>query len=503
MSRAGGRPEAEPLWATERNPQRETKGHRVANVSKMLTGAPFMPWQRLAADVAREIDPATGDPWYREVVMLVVRQAGKTTFVRADLTETCLYKPRAQVRYTAQTRSMALSRLERDIWEPINASPLRSFLNPRVGRRTGKPGLNGKGGQERISFTNDAQLGIDSVKTTSGHGPTLDKGAIDEAFAQTDFRVEQAMRPAMVTVPDAQLLVTSAAGDSSSVYLRDKVTLARTRLQLELAKPIHLRTSRTMFLEFAAGPDEDPFSPTTWWHRHPALGHTITEATLWAELEGFGPNLDEFARAYAGVWPSAKVPDPPIPRQAWKDQARTVDEIDWQGDPVWGVDVSWDREWTSIGMAAEHPGVRAYLEVIDHELGTSWAVRRLVQLRGQLGGNVVALDGSGPAMTLALDLEAEGFEVRKLNVQQKAQACSGLHDDIVNELAIHPDDAVLNTALVSAVKRYTGDVWTFWRGKSLADISPLYSVALARQVLAEVLAQRYDSTDSTYGGPED
>ncbi len=38
-----------------------------------------MPWQRAAADVGCEIDPDTGGPAYREVIITVPRQQGKTT----------------------------------------------------------------------------------------------------------------------------------------------------------------------------------------------------------------------------------------------------------------------------------------------------------------------------------------------------------------------------------------------------------------------------------------
>ncbi|WP_182112898.1 hypothetical protein [Actinotalea sp. JY-7876] len=462
-----------------------------------------MPWQRLAADIAHEIDPETGLPWYQEILLVVLRQCGKTTLLRAELTDTCLFKPKARVRYTAQNRLMALGRLEADFWEPINASPLRSFLNPRVGRRTGKPGLSGKNGQEAISFANGATWGIDSVKSTSGHGPSLHKGAIDEAFAHPDARIEQAMTPAMATIPDAQLYIASAAGDASSVYLRQKLEAARARVQLENAKPLHQRVSRTALIEYAAPAGADRADPATWWACHPALGYTITEAKIRAAMESFEHEPEEFDRAYLGWWPSAKVPDPVIPRLAWNDLKVDEDKADWTGEPVWCVDVAPERDWTSIGFAAKTPGARAHLEVIDHEQGPPhWAVRRLVQLRGLLGGNVVAIDGQGGAGALEKDLEREGFIVQRLSLRDKVDACGGLYDDALSGLIKHMGDSVLDGALFSAVKRYTGDAWTFWRGKSLKDITPLYAVTLARHVLVQLWGDDYDPDESTYGGAE-
>lgn len=495
--RPGGRPEAVPLHATERNPQRETTGPRVARVASAM-GTSFMPWQHDAVAITREVDPETGHPWYREVLIVVERQAGKTTLVRADLTETCLFKPHANVRYTAQTRTMALQRLENDMWRPISESPLRAFLDPRVGRRTGKVGLSGKGGQEHIAFANGAGWWIDSVKDTSGHGPTLDKGGIDEAFAQRDARIEQAMNPAMATVPDAQLLIASAAGTTDSTYLRAKLDAAIARLEVENAKPVHARRSRTALIHYAVGPDEDPDDPETWWRRHPALGHTITQATIEASRESFEADPDEFYRAYCGLWTKAKLPDPVVPRQSWQDARLHEDDVDWTGDPVWGIDVSPDHEWASVGMAAAHPGRRAWLEVIDHENGTHWVVRRLVQLREQFGGNYVAIDGAGAAGSLEQDLLDEDFEVVRLSIRQKADACGGFYDDAVTADIAHGDDPVLNTALYSAVKHRVGDGgWVFSRGKSLHDISALYAVVVARWLHARLNGDAYDPDNST------
>ena len=496
MGRAGSRPEAVPLYATERNPSRETTGGRIAAVSRRM-GLPFMPWQSDAADLEHEVDPATGGPWYTTIIEVLLRQTGKTVKLRAELTDTCLYVPHATVRYTAQNRTMALQRLESDIWAPINGSPLRSFLDSRMGRRTGKPGLSGKGGQEHVGFVNGAGLWIDSVKSTSGHGPTLDKGAIDEAFAHQDARIEQAMTPAMATVAHAQLFIASAAGDHTSTYLRERVEAARARVELDATKPLHERTSRTAYIEYAAPEGSDRADPATWWAYHPALGYTITEAKISAALESFESSPEDFDRAYLGWWPKAKAPDPVVPSLTWRDSALAAEEVDWQGEPAWCVDVSPDRDWSAIGYAAAHPPARAWVEVVAHEQGTHWVVRHLVKLRADFGGNHVAVDGSGAAAALVPDLEAEGFVVHRLSLRDKVDACGAFYDDALSDRIRHGADPVLTSALMTAVKRYTGDAWVFWRGKSLSDITPLYAVTLARFVLVRLLGDDYDVLKST------
>ena len=62
-------------------------GGAVAQVAKAL-GTPLMPWQRMVADVALELDPATGRLAYRQIGLTVPRQSGKTTLLEAILART-------------------------------------------------------------------------------------------------------------------------------------------------------------------------------------------------------------------------------------------------------------------------------------------------------------------------------------------------------------------------------------------------------------------------------
>ncbi|NTW39922.1 MAG: hypothetical protein HGA44_08520 [Cellulomonadaceae bacterium] len=498
MSR-GGRPEAVPLWATPRHPTRETLGGRVARVQGKLGQTP-MPWQRDLYDVAFEIDPATGGPWYREVVLLVLRQAGKTTIVRTVLTDTCLFVPDAKVRYTAQNRLMASQRLEDDFYKPLARSPLAAFLDLRVGRRAKLPGWSAKTGQEHIAFSNGSKWSVDAVKATSGHGPSLNKGAIDEAFAHADGRVEQSMRPGMITIPDAQLWVTSAAGDASSHYLRKKVTAARDRLQSELARPLHERRSRTLFLEYAAPKDADREDPETWWRTHPALGYTITEAAIAADFEGM--EAEDFDRAYLGWWPERKVAAWVIPQATWNDNAVAPDTISvWQGEPVWAIDVAPERDVASIAMAGTALEGRVFVDCIERRPGAPvWCVDRLVELRSRWGGQHVGLIDS--ARSLAPDLEAAGFVVRRLSAQDRMDACGAFYDDAMDERLRHVHDEDLDDALSAATKRMLtqegGFVWA--RGRSLRDITPLYAATVARFLWVERHPDDYDVDASLYGG---
>jgi hypothetical protein len=75
----------------------------VAAVAEQL-GTPLMPWQRQVADVAMELDPATGLLAYSEVDLTTPRQSGKTTLELGVLVHRCRSWARSRALYSAQSR---------------------------------------------------------------------------------------------------------------------------------------------------------------------------------------------------------------------------------------------------------------------------------------------------------------------------------------------------------------------------------------------------------------
>jgi phage terminase large subunit-like protein len=277
-----------PRWGTPRRTDRATLGPRLGQMAAAL-GKPFMPWQQHVADVAMEVDPATGLLAYREVVVTVPRQSGKTTLVLGFMVHRALGFALPQViTYTAQSRIKAREKWEDEHLPILEKSPLKSLF--RVRKTTGN---------EAILWRNGSRHGIESTTEKAGHGPTLDLGVIDEAFAHVDSRGEQAFKPAMITRPSPQLLVCSTAGTLKSVYLRGKVDAGRIRTDLGTAESV-------AYFEWSAPDESDPADPETWRACMPALGIVradgtgITEATIRAEFESM--ELPDFRRAYLNQW---------------------------------------------------------------------------------------------------------------------------------------------------------------------------------------------------------
>lgn len=410
-----------------------------------------MPWQHLVANIGGEYDPDTGRPFYREIVVTIPRQGGKTTITLSFEIQRCLgWGKRQMVAYTAQDGFAARKKLLDEQVPIIQSSPLWKAVD-RVKRSNGDEG---------IVFTNGSQITILGSSTSAGHGRSFDLPVIDEAMNDTDERREQSLRPTMITKPDAQLLVVSTAGTHTSVYLRRKVEVGRQAAMADSGHGI-------AYFEWSAPEDADPDDPATWWACHPALGHTITEEAIAHERATMTDG--EFRRAYLNQWTDTA--ERLIPAEPW-DLVNRPDAVG-EGRMVFGIEVAEDRASAAIvAVSADR-----VVEVVDHRAGVSWLVERVHELAGRHPLAMFAVDASGPAGSFLPELERlpSLFKMKGGDLA----AASALFYDSVADLAVavrrHP---ALDEAVASAARKVSGDRWMFARRGTAADQSPLLAAVV-------------------------
>src|SRR5262245_18166995 len=452
-----------PRWSTPRTRGRATLGGRVAQVAEML-GTPLMPWQRHVADVALEVDPDTGRLVYREVVLTVPRQSGKTTLQLAVMTHRALgFKGRQKIVYTAQTRLDARKKWEDEHVPILERSPLAGLFTIR--RQIG---------QEAIRWKNGSIHGLAAPTEKSVHGDVLDLGAIDEAFALEDSRVEQGMKPAMITRDQPQLWVFSTAGTSKSVYLREKVEKGRVLADAGV-------NSGIAYFEWSGDPDADPGDPRTWWDCMPALGRTVRPEAIAVDHAQMEP--PDFRRAYLNIWPQEAQDEwLVISRPQWEALAGPVAE---RGTPVaFAADMTPDMAWGSIGVAWRDPEGLVHVEIPegDHRPGTAWMAERLLELYRSWPTCAVVVAADGPASALIPPLQAElpPEVLLKPSAGQRAAATGQFYEAVTDSKALrHLGQPELANALAGARKQEVGDYWWWARKGLLADVSPLVAVTYA------------------------
>src|ERR1044072_2035493 len=359
-----------PRWGTPRHPDRPSLGPKLWKVMTKL-GAPPMPWQKYVSDVALETDPDTGLFAHREVGLSVSRQQGKTELTLAAQVHRALAWPRQNIVYAAQTRGMARQRWEDEFWEKISGTDLAKRARIRKSN-----------GNEAILWPSTrSKMGITANTEKAGHGPALDLGFIDEGFAPEDDRLEQAFSPAMLTRPMAQLGWASAGGTTKSVWLNKKRKVGRELIEglfAAIAEDLGAVRPATAYFEWYAPEDMPRDDPATWRATLPALGYTVTEAVIRAELEKMADDPSAFDRAYLNRTRKPTPPsDPNDPKTAWPG---LVDASKANTDVGFAIDVPQDRKRAAIAAACRLPGGKVHLEVVAYRPGTDWGVPGLGKL---------------------------------------------------------------------------------------------------------------------------
>lgn len=424
---------------------------------------PLMPWQQLVADVGLELDPDSaseahpdGLPAFREIVVTVPRQNGKTTLTLAwEVHRAIAWETQPQrIAYTAQDGKAAREKLIND------QAPI--LLRPRVKAKLSVDRAMRGIGNESITFLNGSRIFVLTSAEDAGHGKTTDLGIIDESFADIDDRRETALKPSQLTVADAQILNISTAGTDKSPFLRRKVDAGR-------AAVAEGATAGTAYFEWSADENADLYDPATWWSCMPALGYTITEATVRQELPPANTE-DAFRRSMLNLWTISE--DRVIPANIWN--AVCSDSAPPEGNLALAIDATPDRSYASIAVADSDGNV----ELIERRAGMGWVVKEIVRLAKKLEADVV-VDGRSPAGSLADEIENEGISVKRYKTEDVTHACGSFFDAVADGKINIRHHALLDSAAAAVRKRRVGDSWLWGRQDASEDVCPLIAATLA------------------------
>jgi hypothetical protein len=411
-----------------------------------------MPHQRLIADVALEIDPATGLLAYSEVVLIGPRQAtGKTELLLPLMTHRCTAVDDALVRwarqelglvvpapgpqrvlYTAQTSDNA-----REKWRDVHLARLKKSPYYRPKRRFG---YRLQRNTEAMIWENGSMwLPGSTTGKTGGTGDTLDLGIIDEAWSRSNNSTELGMRPAMMTragvAPGRQLWVCSMIPGLSRArpdqwgYLKNKRRIGRARIE---AGARH----GTALFDFTAVEGSDPGDRATWYSCMPGLGRTVPERAVAEDFETMSDagQLVDFCAEYLGWAPVDTVPRwKMIKQRTWDDRYDADSAI--AGSHALCVEMSEDRTRAVICTAGRRADGDWHVEVVEpgHRVpvtvqGVDWALNRTVELAEDNDPVTVVIDPRRPASSLIVPLRNRGIDVLTPSQGDSAGACGRFYD---------------------------------------------------------------------------
>lgn len=440
---------------------RRNLGARMAAVAAML-GTPLLPWQRYVADVATEIDEATGSFRYDHVVLSTPRQCGKSALVDVNSTFNASLGPSRRIVYAAQTGKDA-----EDHFKAFTDLLSKSRLRQKVNR------CRFSNGNMSAAFANGSTIAPMAMTKVAGHGKQMDLITIDEAFSLTKEAgdtINDAILPTMNTRlkhtgVTAQRWTTSTEGTSESTYFNDLLDSLRAGDVPE----------RTCWFDFGIPADADPEDLDEIMRWHPAAGYLWYKPQLVDFRSSFEDNVRGFARAFGNrrdMGVSARIISEDLWEATWCEAAAPTTDV----PLAFGVAVDVDATGTAIAVALDDgEGVRVQLvATLD---GTGTAVDEVQRLADTYHAPV-CMDAKGPANDLhdRLDGKIEWCPLSAADYMAIGQSfVSGLENGRVR----HAADDELDMSCANSARTWTGDAWRITRRGSMGRTAPLEAAMLA------------------------
>ncbi len=330
----------------------------------------LLPWQKWLAVHALEIITEE-DKWrfrFRYVLILIGRQNGKT-FLEVLLNIFFLFGLKSHlVLGTAQNLDTAVETFEDTVSQVESVPELKEFLR-KVNRGTGK--------REMLLDTGDRYKVI--AATRKARGLSSDLIMMDELREQTTWEAWGAISKTMIARPTAILFGLSNAGDATSVVLRH----LRMQAHSQLGDPDGIASSRSSLggedvedslglFEWSAEPGCNIDDRKAWAQANPSLGYGfLTERALLSAMQTDPEPI--FRTECLCQWVEHLLPQP-FPDGAWTGGIDPASGIAPESQLYYGIDLSSDRRWTSIGVCGLREDGQWHIELIARRIGTEWAV---------------------------------------------------------------------------------------------------------------------------------
>lgn len=453
---------------TARDPGRRTDGAIVAKFAELL-GTPLLPWQRMVADVAGELDPDTGTYFYDTVILSTPRQCGKSTLVDAIDTRNSQWGPDRYIYYLAQTGKDAADHFKKYL-KTIQASPLAAI--------TTRPYLGA--GDLRQPFANGSVIMPKSVTKVAGHGVQGDKITLDEAFSLSEEAgntILDGFMPTMATRLKAtgvqpQLWITSTEGTAESTFFNQRLDACRAGEQ----------SRRTCWFDFGLPADADPEDLDAIMRHHPAAGLLWDKRQLADFRDQFKGNPAGWARAF-GNRRDEGITDRVIDETLWTATlAPPVSPAGLGSRPVvFGVAVDVDATHTSISAGIVGDGGIVTTQLVCILDGTGGAPAEILRLCGKYD-TPLAIDTRGTSADLADRLLHMGDDAPVLcdmSAGDYLTVGQAYVSGLANGTVCHAADPDLDASAASSARTWSGDAWRVTRRGSTGLTSPLESCMLA------------------------
>ena len=481
-----------------------TLGYDVIDFARDYLDIDLLPWERWLFVHGLEIVGDFGGDWqlrFRIVLVLVARQNGKSVMGMVLSLFFMYVLGAALILGTAQDLSQA-----EEVWEgAVNMAQDNDDLAAEI-----EQVMKGKGSKE-LRLTGYRRYKVATPNRKNTRGKTSNLVLLDELREHQTFQAWSAASKTTKAVRSGLVWCMSNAGDGASVVLRH----LRTQAHAAIGDPDGIcadnadaapddETAQAMadamlsigIFEWSAPPNCDKWDRDAWAQANPSMGYGfLDEATIATDCAS-DPE-EEFRVEDLCQWITASV-EPPFPRGAWEAGTDPKSELAPDATPTFGVDVSADREHSSIAVCGLRSDRRWHGELVEYRAGVAWLVEwfRSRVNEPQYGGRMrVALQGNGAPVSAFAELLAaiDGVEVTEVRGRDLGAYCGRFWDAVAaldpdkdegegsdETPVIHRPQPRLDLAANVSVTRPMGDgAWAWDRARSMEDASPIVALTMA------------------------
>ena len=467
-------------------------------------GQPLLPWQKWLSIHALEITGDFPEDWcfrFRYIIVLVSRQNGKTYWFKLlGLFFNYVLQTKLVIG-TAQNLDKANDTFEEAV-ELIETTPILDAEFVKALRGAGRREYLLKGGERwKVVATN-----------RRGRGWSSDLILMDEIREQTDWEGWSAISKTMLARPSAILVAVSNAGDATSVVLRH----LRLQAHAQLGDPDGIASNRASLggedvdeslglFEWSAAPGCKIRDEKAWAQANPSLGYGfLTERALKSAMLTDPEQI--FRTECLCQWVETVLPCP-FPNGAWEKGVDTESEIAPESTVFYGIDMSQDRQWVSIGVCGLRSDGNWHIEVVARRVGSEWAidwfreraVKRSMKLAFQSRGAPVS--GLGEQISTLTGIERIGIEGMELPTGWARfwDSIAACQNDRGGVKTFHLPQPVLDApAKTMQVRNLGGGTDVPDRVKSPDDISPMFACIMAFSAASMVRKDTQKTHPSSY-----
>ena len=457
-------------------------GFACIEYAKTVLRKKLYPWQEWALIHSLEIIGELGEDWrfrFRTVLFLISRQNGKTVLseVIASFFLNVLFVD------SVFGTSLSLDKAE-EVWEAVvrdqETIPELSAELERVGRTNGS---------KRLVLTGLRQYKVGAPTRRAGRGDSNDLVMLDEVREQRDWETWSAAVASTNAKPNGLVVCFSNAGDPDSIVLRQLRETAIADINGTTAGDFggDVDSSTLGLFEWSAEEGAKTDDIVALAQANPAMGYGyLTERALLANRKTFPESKfrsECMCQQVETILPS------PFPDGAWNAGLDMRSFIAPESDLFYGLDLSADRRYASIGVCGMRTDGNYHIELVARRIGTAWVedwfrarayktpMRLAFQSRGApvsgLAEQICALHGVERIAIEGSDLTAGWGRFYDGIIANGDESRGGIR-------IYHLDQPVMDTpAKTMQLRNIGGGIELPDRTKSPDDIAPLFACFVA------------------------